>query len=395
MERVAADLGHGAEATAIETFALHSSRVLVEGALVERWLILAGGRIERVRDEEPQGVAVSELGDALIVPGFVDTHIHGYAGVDALTCSFDELMRMGEELARVGTTSWLATFPAAPTEALDAACAKAARALEQGCPGLKGVYLEGPFLAHYRAGAQNREYLIDPSLELLDRWQGLADGCIKKAAVAPELDGALEFIHGCVERGIVCAIGHSEASYDEVSEALGAGASVFVHTYNAMSVFHHREPGFVGAALTSDGIFCELIADESHVDRVACDILLRARKWQEVALVTDCLSAAGTSDGIGSLGGLPVSACGHVCHIAGGHMLAGTVVTLREVAAQLTMWGIVSPEQALCMSSEVPARSAGLCPACGAIAQGAPADLVVLDEGFGLKQVYQGGCRVL
>ena len=385
----------GFGAATFDAFALHSKRALCEGALVERWVTLERGHIASVGCEEPSGLAVHELGDAILAPGLVDTHIHGYAGVDALTCTSDELMRMGKALAQAGTTSWLATFPAAPAEVLDAACAKAAQALEEGCPGLKGVYLEGPFLAHYRAGAQNREYLVDPSLELLDRWQELAQGSIRKAAVAPELDGALEFIQGCVKRGIVCAIGHSEASYDEVCEALDAGASVFVHTYNAMSVFHHREPGFVGAALTCDGTFCELIGDESHVDRVACDILLRARKWQEVALVTDCLSPAGTLDGKGTLGGMPVSAQGNVCHISGGHMLAGTVVTMREVAAQLTSWGIAAPEQALCMASEVPAHSTGLYPTCGAIVAGAPADLLALDGGFGLLQVYQGGRRVL
>ena len=377
-----------------EPYALHSTRVLHEGALVERWVVVEGERIAALRTERPEGCESRELGDAILAPGFFDTHIHGFAGCDILNCDAGELVRMGEALAQAGTTSWLATFPAAPIEALDAACEKVARARELGCPGFRGIYFEGPFLAHFRAGAQNREYLLDPSLELLDRWQGLSGGCVVKAAVAPELDGALEFVCGCAERGVVCAIGHSEAEYDEACEALDAGASMFVHTYNAMSNLHHRAPGLVGAALTCDGTFCELIADESHVDRVACDILLRARKWQEVVLVTDCLSAAGTADGIGTLGDLPVKARGHVCHIAGGHMLAGTVVTMRELAAQLASWGIATPGQALCMASEVPARSMGMLGDCGAIAVGASADFVVLDDALSLEQVYRGGRRV-
>lgn len=392
--RAAAQGADSDRAKANEAFALHSTRVLIEGALVGCWVVVEGGRVAELRFEPPLGLETVELGDAILAPGFFDSHIHGYAGCDILTCDAEELVRMGEALAGAGTTSWLATFPAASIEALDAACEKAARACELGCPGFRGIYLEGPFLAPYRAGAQDRECMLDPSLGLLDRWQSLSGGRIAKVAVAPELEGALSFIQGCAERGIVCAIGHSEASYDEVCEALDAGASVFVHTYNAMSVFHHREPGFVGAALTCDGTYCELIADESHVDRVACDILLRAREWQEIALVTDCLSAAGTADGKGTLGGLPVVSQGHVCHIAGGHMLAGTVVTMRELAAQLVSWGLAAPEQALRMASEVPAKSLGLFPELGAIAVGTSADFVALGDGLALEQAYQAGRRV-
>lgn len=397
MVLTAAGSAQGADidrAKAGNPFALHSTRVLIEDALVGCWVVVEGGRVAELRSDPPLGLEAVELGDVIVAPGFFDTHIHGYAGCDALICDAEELVRMGAALAAQGTTSWLATFPAAPIEVLDAACEKVARARELGCPGLRGIYLEGPFLAPYRAGAQDRECMLDPSLDLLDRWQRLSGSCVVKAAVAPELEGALAFIEGCAERGIVCAIGHSEASYDEVQEALDAGASVFVHAYNAMSVFHHREPGFVGAALTCDGTYCELIADESHVCRVACDILLRARAWQEVALVTDCLSPAGTEDGKGTLGNLPVVSQGHVCHVAGGHMLAGTVVTMRELAAQLVAWGLATPEQALRMASEVPAKSLGLFPGLGSIAPGAPADLVALDDGFALKQVYQAGRRV-
>ena len=374
---------------------LHSTRVLLEGCLAERWVVLKDGRIVDVCAKAPKAENVLEFGKAFIAPGLFDTHIHGYAGYDVLTCEAEELVRMGEALARQGTTSWLATLPAASAETIENACLKIAKAAEHGCPGFRGIYFEGPFLGPYRAGAQNKEYLLDPSLELLDRWQELSGGLVRKIAVAPELDGAIEFIRGCVARGIVSAIGHTEATYGEACDALDAGTSVFVHTYNAMSGHHHRAPGVVGAALTCDGSFCELIADKSHVNRVSADILLRSRKWQEVALVTDCLSAAGTSDGLGRLGDMPVVAHGNVCHLLGGHMLAGTTLTLREIIRNVSSWGIATKEQAIRMASEVPARSMGVYPELGSVSAGAAADLVVLDKKLALKAVFQDGRRLV
>ena len=378
-----------------ETQALHSMRVLVGGGLEERWVVIEGGHIADVSCEKPDDIATLEFGTDIIAPGFIDTHIHGYAGADVLTCDAEDLIRMGKALALQGTTSWYATFPTASVEEFDAACAKVAKAAELGCPGLRGIFLEGPFLGPYRAGAHKREYLIDPSLELVDRWQGLAGGLIRKIAVAPELDGAMEFIRGCVARGIVLAIGHTEATYDEATEALDAGASVFVHTYNAMSGPHHRAPGVVGAALTCDGTYCELIADESHVNRVAADMLLRCRKWQEVALITDCLAAAGTPDGMGTLGEMPVVAHGNVCHLTGGHMLAGTTLVLREVVRNISSWGITDAEHALRMASEVPAHSMRLSAKYGSIKTGAVADLVVLDGNLDLVASFQDGRRLV
>ena len=373
------------------TRALHSARVLCDGAFSERWIVCEDGRMRDIRDAMPEDVETVELGDAILAPGFVDTHIHGYAGIDVLTSDVDGLLRMGRALAAAGTTSWLATFPAASRAAIETACERVAQAVAEGCAGLRGIYLEGPFLAPYRAGAQNKEHLIDPSLELVDLWQKLSCGLIKKVAVAPELDGGTEFIQGCAKRGIVVAVGHSEAGYDEALESLDAGASVFVHVFNAMSGLHHRAPGLVGAALTSDGTYCELIADESHVDRVAADVLLRSRNPREVALVTDCLSAAATPDGVGRLGDTPVSARGNVCYITGGHMLAGTTLTLLEAVRHIRQWGLASLEDALSMASEVPARSCGLLRECGALLPGAPADILVMDDTCKLLQVFQAG----
>ena len=161
-----------------------------------------------------------------------------------------------------------------------------------------------------------------------------------------------------------------------------------------MSGMHHRAPGVVGASLTCDGTFCELIADESHVGRVAADVLLRARKWQEVALVTDCLSAAATPDGKGYLGEMQVVARGHVCYLAGRHMLAGTTITLLDVAKNIGSWGIVKQAQALRMASEVPARSVGRFPELGSISVGARADLIVLNKRYKLRAVFSDGIRL-
>lgn len=157
---------------------------------------------------------------------------------------------------------------------------------------IQGIYLEGPFFTMKHVGAQNPAYLIDPSEEVFDQWQEAAGGRIVKSAMAAERDGAAAYAAALNAKGVVTSIGHSDATYDECIAAINAGASCFTHTYNGQRGLHHREPGVVGAAMSTPETYAEIICDGKHVNPAAIKALLQAKGWQHTVLITDCRVAA-------------------------------------------------------------------------------------------------------
>jgi N-acetylglucosamine-6-phosphate deacetylase len=306
-----------------------------------------------------------------------------------------------ERLAAEGTTSWLATTLTASAEKTGAACASVREAYEaqKADPDFvgartQGIFLEGPFFTEEHKGAQDPRYLIDPSLDLLDSWQEQAGGLIRKTALAPERDGALDYIAGAVARGVRAAVGHSSATYGEAAAAVLAGAKVIVHTFNGMADMYHRDPGIVGCAMTSQGVYAELIADGKHVDPVVCETLVRSKGWEHVALITDCLSCGGLPDGEYFIGELPIELRDGAAYLKDGGNFAGSTLTLARAVRNVVDWGIVTAEQAIRMASEVPARSCGISDRCGSILPGRDADLVVLDSDMNLLETYVSGREV-
>ena len=191
--------------------------------------------------------------------------------------------------------------------------------------------------------------------------------------------------------GVVTCIGHSDATYAESLAAVNAGASCFVHTYNGMRGLHHREPGIVGCAMTTPETFAEVIADGHHVMPAAVNALVRAKGWDHVVLITDCLGCGGMPEGNYMSGGLPVVMRDGACYLANGSSLAGSIATLDSVVKNVFDWGIVTAEQAIRMATEVPARSAHIDGACGFIAPGRAADFVALDPDLTLSATYMAG----
>jgi N-acetylglucosamine-6-phosphate deacetylase len=280
--------------------------------------------------------------------------------------------------------------PAAETAAACSAVATYCKGKQEGARCL-GVFLEGPFFTEEHSGAQDQSFLVDPDLGLLEAWQRAAEGLIVKSALAPEREGATAYIRSAREHGIVCALGHSSASYGQGAQCVLAGANVVVHTFNGMADQAHRDPGLVGLAMTSQGVYAELIADGVHVDPVCCEALVRAKGWEHVVLVTDCLRCGGLPDGRYEMGGLDIELSGGVARLVEGGNLAGSTLTMVQAAHNVMSWGIVTAEQAIRMASEVPARSCGIADRCGAILPGRDADLVVLDPSLNLVETYVGG----
>lgn len=326
-----------------------------------------------------------------IAPGLVDTHIHGLLGQDVMDNSVEGLERISDGLLACGVTSFLPTTLTASTETLNAVVKTIGENYHKVTGAkIQGIFLEGPFFTEKHKGAQNTAYFSDPEIEALKKWQELSGGLIKKIAIAAEREGVPKFTEQATASGIKVALGHSDATYEEAKTAIQAGATIFVHTYNGMSPLHHREPGMVGAALTLDQVFAELICDGHHVHPAAAKVLMQAKGSSHVALITDCMRAGAMPDGEYLLGEFPVRVQEGMAKLHSGS-LAGSILRLNEAVKNVVEWEIASPEEAIRMASFTPAVSAGIETKCGSISTSLDADFIVLTPELDLLETYLGG----
>jgi len=333
---------------------------LVDGALVPGDVAIDDGRVV--------GVGLAGGGRGIAAPGFVDVHIHGFAGVDFATADAEGYRRAREALLETGVTSFHPSFITAPEAELVAA-------LREVPPGL-GAHLEGPFISSDRLGMHPTAARRDPDVALLERL--LAAGRVAHVTLAPELPGALELVDLLVARGITVACGHTDATDEQAHAAFDRGARHVTHLFNAMRPFRHREPGIGGAALVRDDVTVELILDGHHVADDAVRLALRAARAR-IALVTDALAAARIGDGDWHMGSVAVSVRGGSARLADG-TLAGSVLTMPDAIRDFVRIG-ATIEEALFAASR---RS---------IAPGAPADVVVLDDSLQPTATHLAGVR--
>ena len=383
------------------TYAIKAEKFVLPGALMgPGYLTVEGGAFGAYSDEAPAGAEVLDLSGKWVAPGFVDTHIHGFYNHATTDCDAEGINISSAELARRGTTSWLPTTFTESPEHIRAACAAIAQADEERGPEfagahIQGIYLEGPFFTQKHVGAQNPEYLIDPSYEVFKGWQEKAGGRIVKSALAPERDGSEAYIAALDAEGVVTSIGHSDATYEEALAAVNAGATCFVHTYNGMRGLHHREPGTLGCAMSTPETYAEVICDGKHVQPAAIKALVRAKGWQHSVLITDCLGCGGMPEGHYMSGGLPVVMKDGLCYLENedGSIgnIAGSVLTLARGVKNVVDWGIASADEAIRMATEVAARSARIDARCGSIKPGRDADFVVFDHELNLRETYLAG----
>ncbi|MGT2926299.1 N-acetylglucosamine-6-phosphate deacetylase [Streptococcus cuniculipharyngis] len=353
--------------------------------------ILEDGRFGDYQKEKPTDGQIIDYGNFSIAPGLVDTHIHGFMGHDVMDASAEGLEKISEHLPSCGVTSYLPTTLTAAKEELDKVC----QLIGQVAPHAKGakmqgIFLEGPFFTETYKGAQNPSYMGDPDKTQLDQWQELSQGLVRKIALAPERQGAVDFIQHAKREGIYTALAHTDATYDQCQAAVEAGANIFVHTYNGMRGLHHREPGVVGAALTL-GQFNELICDGHHVHPVSAKIVKEMSAPDRLVLITDCMRAGGLGDCQSKLGEFDVEVKNGAARLTSNGSLAGSVLELMTAVQNVIKWGLASPAQALQMASYNPALSVGLEKVCGQLAAGHPADFIVLDDDFNLQATYING----
>lgn len=350
------------------------------------------GTFGKILSDIPPVSEVIDYSNDLIAPGLFDTHIHGYVSHDVMDNSFESLNAISKALLACGVTSWLpTTLTAAPSE-ISAVCETIGSNYKQiqGAK-IRGIFIEGPFFSEKYKGAQNADYLQDPSPELLTKWSAVSGNLIKKVGLAPERKKSLAFIESARNLGIKIALGHSDASFKQVQAAVKAGARIFIHTFNAMSGIHHREPGMSGAALTLNNIYTEIIADGVHVHPEVIKLLINMRSKDEIVLVSDCMRAGGMGDGIFKLGELDALIQDNTATLLNKENLAGSVISLIECVQNIVKWKLVPLEDALKMASYNPARSLGLIGECGLITEGQAADFIVLGEDGSLKATYLDG----
>ena len=363
--------------------------VAADGVWSPGWLVAAGGRIQALGPgEAPSGVRaeVSALGvvvdgrGCVLLPGFIDVHVHGGDGADAMDADPDGLRRMARFHATHGVTSLLPTTWSAPAAALEAAVGAIAEAAGPvgGGATILGAHLEGPWINPARAGAQDPAGIRLPDPDEARRLLAIRPGTVRLVALAPEMPGAAGLIAELCTRGVTVSAGHTEAGWDQMVGAVAAGLRHVTHTFNAMAGLGHRQPGTAGAALALPELRCELIADGHHVHPGAMAVLARAKGPEGVVLISDAVRAAGLPEGEVDLGGRTAQHCCGAVRLADGR-LAGSVVTLdvalRHFAAA-TGWGWPDLARAAAGNAAAALGLSGK----GRLAAGLDADLVLLGE---------------
>jgi N-acetylglucosamine-6-phosphate deacetylase len=368
----------------VEASVAVAGRLVLEDAVVPGRLRILGGRIAAIEPDDAQA------GGPLVLPGFMDVHVHGWGGHDAMG-EVANLDGMARALLRRGVTSFLPTAVTAPIETL---CAFADRvrgwmplAPDDGAEPL-GFNLEGPFIAPSRKGAQNPAFIREPAAVDKESLTPLLDG-LRIMTVAPEVAGAPEFIRWLAANGVAPSMGHSSATIDEARTGYAAGGRTTTHLFNAMTGVVHHAPGLAVAALTDDSAYVELVADGHHVHPSLWPIILRAKPANRLVLVSDAMSMAGTGDGETTLGGLEVVVRGTRATLAGTDTLAGSVIAIDMAVRNLALAGVPLPTVAAAASAN-PAALLGIVDR-GRIATGQRADLVELDDALSVRRVMRDG----
>jgi N-acetylglucosamine-6-phosphate deacetylase len=328
-----------------------------------------------------------------IAPGFVDVHVHGWGGHDAMG-DRAALDGMARALLRHGVTSFLPTAVTAPMGDLSAFADRVRSWLPDapadGAQPL-GFNLEGPFLAHARRGAHDETQLRAPADVPPETIEALTEG-LRLLTVAPELAGATDLIGALSRAGVAVSLGHSAALLEQARAAFRAGATSTTHLFNAMSGFEHRSPGLAVAALLDDDAYVELIADGIHVHPALWELITRLKPADRLLLVSDAVPLAGTGDGRGQIGQLPVDVEGWRCTLAGTDTLAGSVIALDTAVRNVVDAGIPLVA-AVAAASRNPLALLGITDR-GRIAVGQRADLVELDKELTVRRVIRTGVVV-
>lgn len=376
----------------MKTLLTHATKLDAEGEIPDLWILIDGDHIgatgRHTAGPLPEADVVVDVAGAVVTPGLIDLHAHGGA-----THSFDDGpddIAAALALHRAhGTTRHVISLVANPLPTLQRSLDIIA-AVTAADPLVLGAHLEGPFLSPDNKGAHNPHYLALPEPPTVEALIEAGQGAVRVITIAPELPGALDAIETIAEAGIVAAVGHTVADYDQARAGFDRGATLLTHAFNAMPGIHHRAPGPIVAAIDDPRVTLELILDGVHVHPHVAHLLFAAA-GDRVALITDAMAAAGASDGNYLLGSLAVTVRDGVALLADGGSIAGSTLTQDKALRLAVTEAGATPQQAVAALTRTPARALGLEATLGLVADGYAADLVVWNTDWTVRQVWAAG----
>ena len=377
----------------------HATAVLPDREVSDSLVLLEGDRIAYAGpfDEGriPEGAEHVDATGLLVLPGLIDTHVHGTHGDDVMLHGADGIRRISARFPQYGTTAWLpSTISARHPELLEAVrwCVEAQKRPVDGAE-IVGIHVEGPYINPKRKGAQPAEGVRDPNFDEVRELLAAAEGRIRVVTLAPELPGGLELIRLLVQESIIASLGHSDATYEQALEGIAAGATHATHLFNAMPPIHHRDPGLITACLNEPQVLAEVIPDGVHLSPHIVRLAIRAKGCDRVALITDAFSATGLPEGTHTLGPHRVTVQGALCTLENG-TIAGSILTMNLAIRNAIEFAGVSLVEAVRMSSLIPAQVAGCADRKGSLEAGKDADVTLLDPEFACRATWVRGQRV-
>jgi len=328
-----------------------------------------------------KNVEIIEAQNKFIVPGYIDIHVHGGGGSDVMDGEYEAIKQVATTHSRFGTTAFLPTTMTMTKDKIIKSLKSIheARLKGTGTAEILGIHLEGPYINPEKKGAQKEEDIKKVSVEEFLEFNQASGNLIRLVTIAPEMPGAIDFIRWLHQQGIIVSVGHSNATYKQVQEGIQAGLSQVTHIFNAMRGLHHREPGVVGAALSSPKLIVEMIADGIHLHPMVLKMLTQIKESEKLVLITDAMRATGFKEGTYDLGGQEVMVTQGQAKLKNG-TLAGSVLTMDKAVKNLVTKVGISLLNAVQMASYNPAKCLGIDDKKGSLELYKDADIVILNK---------------
>ncbi|MFH9572021.1 N-acetylglucosamine-6-phosphate deacetylase [Streptomyces sp. NPDC017230] len=366
---------------------LAGARVVLPTGTVDDGRVIVDGT--RIADTASPQAEVLDVSGHWVVPGFVDIHNHGGGGASFTGGTHEDILKGVDTHRRHGTTTTVASAVTGDLDFLARHAGVLAELAQQG--DVAGIHFEGPFISPCRKGAHDEQLLRDPDPAEVRKLIDAAHGHAKMVTLATELPGGLDSVRLLAEHGVIAAVGHTDATYEQTLQAVDAGATVATHLFNAMPPLGHRAPGPIAALLEDERVTVELINDGTHLHPAALQLAFHHAGAARVAFITDAMDAAGFGDGRYLLGPMEVEVADGVARLVEGGSIAGSTLTLdRAFKRAVTVDGLAVEDVVAAISAN-PARLLGLDDRIGSLEPGKDADLVILDAAFDLVGVMRRG----